>query len=254
MTVRTVGVSAPRELEDAGSPEQRPTPVERSYLEVIAYLAVRREPVIAAQLVRWFRVRPPTVAHVIQRLEIKGLITRQSNHSLVLTPEGAAIADHVIRRHRLLERFLYDVLQVPWHAVHREAALLEPALSVMLEAQITAMVGAATTCPHGNPIPGQGAPPDDDVPLTEVPAGSRFVITRIDEEAGEDSCTLQMLWTRSLIPGTSLIRLNDTSGGVRVQRDGHRSILGRRVAGFIWGRIETQPATLLTAQTKAKPA
>lgn len=213
------------------------TPVERSYLEVIAYLAARREPVIAAQIARWLKVRPPTVTHVLQRLELKGLINREPNHGIGLTPTGATIADQIIRRHRLLERFLFDTLQVPWHAVHREAALLEPALSVLLEAQITALVGAATTCPHGNPIPGQGAPLRDDCRLASVPPGRWFVITRIDEEAGEDPCTLPFLWTRSLLPGRSLIRLPDPLDGVAVRRADRHVVLSRRVAGWIWGTV-----------------
>lgn len=221
--------------------DEAPTPVERSYLEVIAYLAGRRRPVIAAQLARWLKVRPPTVTHVLQRLEQKHLIQRDGPGGIVLTSAGAALADQIIRRHRLLERFLYDTLQVPWHAVHREASLMEPTLSPLLEARIAALVGSAMTCPHGNPIPGQGAPPADDGPLLEAPVGSWFVLTRVDEEAGEDSCTLQLLSTRGLLPGTPLVRLPDAPGGVRLQHADRRLVLSRRIAGFLYGRTERQP-------------
>lgn len=218
--------------------DHQATPVERSYLEVIAYLAARREPVIAARLVRWLRVRAPTVTHVLQRLEQKQLIGRDGAGAIALTPAGDAIAQRIIRRHRLLERFLYDTLKIPWHEVHREATLLEPALSPALEARIADLVGDAATCPHGNPIPGQGAPPDNDVQLTAAPPGSWAVITRIDEEAGEDSCTLQLLWARGLLPGTTLVRLPDGPGGVRLQRADRRLVLSRRVAGLLWVRVE----------------
>lgn len=220
------------------------TIVERSYLEVIAYLAARREPVIAAQLARWMRVRPPTVTNVVQRLEQKGLIVRDEGLAISLTPTGTQLADEVIRRHRLLERFLYDTMQIPWHAVHREATLLEPAISPALESRIVSMVGAATTCPHGNPIPGQGAPPADDLRLIAAPPGSWFLITRVDEEAGEDSCTLQLLETRGLIPGTPVVRLPDSPGGVVVYRGERRVTLSRRVAGLLWGVVRgNEPAT-----------
>lgn len=214
-----------------------PTPVERSYLEVIAYLAARRAPVLAAQLARWQQVSPPTVTHVLQRLEAKALIARDASGAVALTDSGTAIAEQIIRRHRLLERFLYDRLDVPWHEVHREATRLERAMSPLLETHIAAMVGDAQTCPHGNPIPGQGVPPGDDVPLTSVPTGSWMVLTRIDEEAGQDSCTLQLLWSRGLLPGTLLVRLMDPAGSVRVQRAGRRILLAPRVAGLLWVRI-----------------
>jgi DtxR family transcriptional regulator, Mn-dependent transcriptional regulator len=213
------------------------TPVERSYLEVIAYLEARRAPVIAAQLARWMRVRPPTVTSVVQRLEQKGLISRSAS-AIRLTPEGTAIAERIIRRHRMLERFLYDTLQVPWHEVHREATLLEPTLSPAMEQRIAEIVGDAAVCPHGNPIPGQGTAPLDDAPLTSATVGSWFVITRVDEEAGEDSCTLQLLWSRGLLPGTPLVRLLDPTDGIAVRRADRRIILSRRVAGMLWGRVE----------------
>lgn len=219
-------------LRSAG--DAQPTLVERSYLEVIYYLAARREPVIAAQLARWIRVRPPTVTNIVQRLEQKGLIQREGSGAISLTARGALIAEEVVRRHRLLERFLYDTMKIPWHEVHREATLLEPAISSALEERIAALVVEATTCPHGNPIPGRGAV-SDDMRLTAAPPGSWFVITRIDEEAGEDSCTLQLLWARGLLPGTPLVRLPDPRDGLAVRRADRRITLSRRVAGLIWG-------------------
>ena len=219
-------------LSSAG--DAQPTLVERSYLEVIYYLTARREPVIAAQLARWIRVRPPTVTNIVQRLEQKRLIEREAAGAIRLTPNGAAIAEEVVRRHRLLERFLYDTLKIPWHEVHREATMLEPAISSALEERIADLVGDASTCPHGNPIPGRGCASDDER-LIAAPPGAWFVVTRIDEEAGEDSCTLQMLWARGLVPGTPLVRLPDPRDGIAVRRADRRIALSRRVAGLIWG-------------------
>lgn len=86
-------VSTPRAARALKPADDQPTPVERSYLEVISYLAARREPVIAAQLARWMRVRPPTVTHVVQRLEQKGLIARDPAGAIALTPTGSEIAE-----------------------------------------------------------------------------------------------------------------------------------------------------------------
>ncbi|MCS6880285.1 MAG: metal-dependent transcriptional regulator [Oscillochloridaceae bacterium] len=237
MSFRTVRTTPLRIMDDAHTGDHNLTPAERAYLEVIAYLEARREPVLSVSIARWLKVRPPTVTHMLQRLEQKGLIRRDGGHSIALTSEGAAIAERIIRRHRLLECFLHDVVGVPWHEVHREATLLEPVLSSVLEARITELVGQATVSPHGNPIPGRGTPPPDDLPLVVAPVGDWFVITRIDEEAGEDSCTLQFLWTHGLVPGTPLVRMHDAPGSVRIQRAGRRVILSRRVAGFLWGVV-----------------
>jgi DtxR family Mn-dependent transcriptional regulator len=114
-------------------------------------------------------------------------------------------------------------------------------MSPALEERIVAMVGDKATCPHGNPIPGQGEPTPDDVRLITVKPGAWFVITRIDEEAGEDSCTLQLLWARGLLPGTPLVRLPDAHNGIAVRRADRRLLIGRRVAGLIWGTTSELP-------------
>jgi DtxR family Mn-dependent transcriptional regulator len=236
-TASTAGIASIASRVDW--PAEGLTPVERSYLEIISYLASRHGPVISAQIARWKRVRPPSVVPVLQRLEQKQLISRTAVGAIMLTDTGREIAEWIIRRHRLLERFLYDVLHVPWHEVHREANLLEPALSVALEERVVALVGDATTCPHGNPIPGRATTPLDDIPLLQAAPGAWFVISRIDEEAGEDSCTLQLLWMRGLIPGTPLVRLADPTSGVALLRADRSITISRRIAGFIWGHSTT---------------
>ncbi len=149
-----------------------------------------------------------------------------------------------MRRHRLLECFLFDVVGIPWHQVHQEAIRLEPGLSPAFEARIEVLVGSAVSCPHGNPIPGQGCPPRDDMRLSCAPIGARFVITRIDEEAGEDACTLQLFSTRGLLPGTALLRLPDIQDDVAVRRADHQVTLSRRVAGLIWGECAPERAVV----------
>jgi DtxR family transcriptional regulator, Mn-dependent transcriptional regulator len=212
----------------------QPSHVERSYLEVIFYLAARQTPVVAVRLARWLRVSPPTVTVTLQRMRQKGLIVRETGGAITLTEAGATLAEAIVRRHRLLECFLADHMQIPWHELHREASRLEPALSALFEARMLAMLGAVTTCPHGNPIPGQGAPPCDDQPLAEVEPGSWVVITRIDEEAGEDPCMLQLFWARGLLPGTALVRLPDATNGLALRRADRRIVLSRRSARLIW--------------------
>jgi DtxR family transcriptional regulator, Mn-dependent transcriptional regulator len=234
-------------LHEAPADPAAATPVERQYLEVIGYLAARRQPIIAAQLARRLHVRPPTVTHVLQRLEQKQLIERDAVSGIRLTAAGAQLADEIIRRHRLVERFLSETLQVPWHALHREASLIEPILSPLLAARIEAIYADATTCPHGNPIPGRARLTAQETALPEVPVGAALVIERIDEEAGEESCTLQGLAARGLFPGERVVRLPDASNGVRIQHGARRIVLARRVAGYLYGRVEP-------ARSAAEPA
>src|SRR6266487_5248118 len=133
-----------------------PTDKMREYLEVIYYLAARREPVIGARRAEWMNVTPPTVSDIVGRMERAGYSTRDERGEISLTDEGFTLAEAMVKRHRVLERFLVDVMGVPWHMIHEEAVRLEHNLSPLMEERIAALVGHSTTCPHGNPIPGSG--------------------------------------------------------------------------------------------------
>jgi DtxR family Mn-dependent transcriptional regulator len=164
-----------------------PTRRERTYLHVISYLTRREPPVIAAQVARWLGVTPPTVTQAIQQLVDRDLICRDARGAISLTVNGLALAEMMVRRQRILERFLADVVGRAWHLVHAEAVRLEPVISPELDARITALVGAATTCPHGNPIPGTAADIGAQVRLDQVAAGSDVILRRVAEEAEYDA-------------------------------------------------------------------
>jgi DtxR family Mn-dependent transcriptional regulator len=212
--------------------------IERACLDIIAVLSERREPVRVAQVVHWMQMRAlaPSVVLALQRLEQKRLISCDDSTIVHLTDEGAAAGAQILRRRRLLGRFLSDTLKVPWHEVYREAKHLEPLLSPLMEARIEALTAHATTCPYGNPVPGRSEVHPDEQLLVTTPIDAWFIISRIDEEAGEDSCALQFLWTRGLRPGTPLIRRPDAHDGMVVQRADRRIVLSRRIARFLWGR------------------
>lgn len=233
MTLRIVQLAGIDGTDSNGTED-----IERDCLDVVTVLSERREPVMAAQVVHWLRTRAlsPSVTLALRRLEQKRLIWCDDAHVLHLTDEGAAAGAQILRRRRLLERFLYDTLKVPWHEVYREAKHLEPLLSPLMEARIEALTADATTCPYGNPVPGRSDVHPDEQLLVTTPLNSWFIISRIDEEAGEDSCALQFLWTRGLRPGTPLIRRPDAHDGLVVQRADRRIVLSRRIARFLWGR------------------
>ena len=226
----------PRRRHHVG--EEGPTAKEREYLEVIYYLSARNEPVIAARLARWMGVQPPTVTHILKQLEEKKLITRDARGEIELTPEGFTFAEAMVRRHRILERFLVDVMGMPWHLIHEEAVRLEHALSPTMEAHITALVGQSPTCPHGNPIPGNAQGYEGSTRLDQATPGSTFVVRRIIEEAEEDTDLIRYLQSNNLVPGASFT-IGDTSltYGVTLLRPGHAITVSPEVAEILWGEV-----------------
>jgi DtxR family Mn-dependent transcriptional regulator len=216
-----------------------PTEKMREYLEVIYYLSARHEPVIGARLAEWMGVTPPTVTNIVQRMEDQGYITRDGHGEISLTEGGFALAEGMVKRHRILERFLVDVMGVPWHLIHEEAVRLEHALSPTLDARIEALVGGSTTCPHGNPIPGSGATYMGDTRLDQAPPGGGFVLHRIVEEAEEDSDLMRYLQTNGLVPGAWFaVADNSPSYGVTLRRGGQTITLSSQIAAQLWGMID----------------
>lgn len=226
----------PRRRHTSG--EEGPTAKEREYLEVIYYLASRNEPVIAARLARWMGVQPPTVTHIVKQLEEKQLIQRDARGEITLTPEGFTFAEQMVRRHRILERFLVDVMELPWHLIHEEAVRLEHALSPTMEAQITALVGDSPTCPHGNPIPGNTDIYPGSTRLDAAVSGRPFTVMRILEEAEENTDLIRYLQTNGLVPGASFTVADASPAyGVTLQRPGISITVSPEVAELLYGEV-----------------
>src|SRR5256714_14722145 len=128
------------------------TPAEDEYLQTIFWLEEAELPITGANVARAMQVSAPTVHEMVGRLESDGYITRAEDKSLAFTDSGRDHAAGVVRRHRLIERVLTDVLGIPWDEVHEEAERLEHAMSPVLEERMLAAIGDARTCPHGHPI------------------------------------------------------------------------------------------------------
>ncbi|NNJ10048.1 metal-dependent transcriptional regulator [Chloroflexales bacterium ZM16-3] len=233
------GARSPHPRKRHLSSGEEPTEKEREYLEVIYYLAARNEPVIAARLARWMGVQPPTVTVILRHLEEKKkLITRSAHGEITFTPEGFALAEAMVRRHRILERFLVDVIGMEWHQIHEEAVRLEHALSPAMEERITALVGDSATCPHGNPIPGNAEGYEGGTCLIDALAGRGFVIKRIVEEAEENIDLIRYLQSNGMVPGSEFA-VGDVSPsfGVTLQRPGQTITVSAEIAGLLWGEI-----------------
>jgi DtxR family Mn-dependent transcriptional regulator len=159
------------------------TDAEEEYLQTIFWLQEAGLPMTGANVARAMQLSAPTVHEMIGRLERDGYITRGPDKILQFTAEGLEHAEGVVRRHRLIERFLTDVLGIPWDEVHEEAERLEHAMSPVLEERMRAAIGDAKTCPHGHPI--NVGERILGVPLADVSEGASVRVLRFENEAEE---------------------------------------------------------------------
>src|SRR6059058_5323746 len=210
------------------------TPAEDEYLQTIFWLEEAGLPVTGANVARALQVAAPTVHEMAGRLEQDGYITRNVDRSLAFTKQGRENASRVVSRHRLIERFLTDVLGIPWDEVHEEAERLEHAMSPVLEERMRAAIGDASTCPHGHPITGER---EYGVPLADVEEGASVVVLRFENEA-ED--LLHYLKDSGLHPGlTGTVELSEDE--VSVVSDGSTATVTRSVAETVAVRAGPSP-------------
>ncbi len=172
------------------------TVAEEEYLQTMFWLEEAGLQINGANIARAMQLSPPTVHEMIGRLEGDGYVERADDKSLTFTERGRREAEAIVRRHRLIERFLTDVLGIPWDEVHEEAERLEHAMSPVLEERMLAAIGDAKTCPHGHPIV-EGAR-EHGVLLADVEPGAEVVILRFENEAEE---ILHYLKETGLYPG-----------------------------------------------------
>jgi len=180
-------------------------PVEE-YLETILGLEEAGIRPMRARIVERLGVSAPAVSETVRRLERDGYLTLDDSRAIALTEAGRSYATSIMRRHRLAERLLIDVLKVPWSQVHEEAGRLEHAISPWLEEHLVQLLGDPATCPHGNPIPGSANKTEfvDQRPLSELPDGTDVVIRRIDEQLEGQHLSMKTLETESVLPGRAL--------------------------------------------------
>lgn len=195
-------------------------PAFEEYCECIFELREDGVEVIQARIADRLRVSRPSVSEMIKRLSEESLITVSDGH-IDLTPAGERLALRVVRRHRLAERFITDILGLSWALAHREAGRWEHVMSDEVEAAMSRVLGEPTTCPHGNPIPGSSYTAPAARRLNEMPVGQSFVISRIPEELEFTPGMLDFLERTNLVPGTTATVLTtNRTGEMTVQVDG----------------------------------
>ena len=164
-------------------PQDKPhaTDAEEEYLQTLFWLFEAGLPMTAANLGRAMRLSAPTVSEMVGRLERDGYISRDAERTISFTESGRADAERIVSRHRMIERFLTDVVGVPWDEVHEEAERLEHAMTPRFEAYVRSSVGDAATCPHGHPI--RVGERISGVPLADCELGATVTILRLENEA-----------------------------------------------------------------------
>lgn len=208
-----------------------------AYLEATFELKEIGERVTQARLARWFGVSPPATSEVVHRMERLGLITFADDRSIDFTDDGFTKAAEEAVRHRTIERYLVDVLGIPWHLSDEEVRKMEPGVSNVVFERMRVALGGIDRCPHGNPIPGTAAaemPIDDLTPLSTVDAPNHMRIDRILEDLELDLATLKYLEEHKLMPGTELEVIERApDGGVVVKRDGETVAVGKALAAHV---------------------
>jgi DtxR family transcriptional regulator, Mn-dependent transcriptional regulator len=205
--------------------EDQATVAEEEYLQIIYWLQEAGLPMTGANIARAMQVSAPTVHEMIGRLEGDGYVTRAEDKSLSFTATGRDHASQIVRRHRLIERFLTDVFDIPWDQVHEEAERLEHWMSPMVEERMLRAIGDAKTCPHGHPIfEGER---EQGVPLADVEEGASVRVLRFENEA-ED--LLHYLKDTGLHPGLEGKLGHSGDDEIVIEADGDKHTITRSVA------------------------
>jgi DtxR family Mn-dependent transcriptional regulator len=212
------------------------TVAEEEYLQIMYWLMEAGLPITGANVARAMQLSAPTVHEMIGRLTEDGYVTRADDRSIAFTAEGRRHAAANVRRHRLIERFLTDVLGVPWDEVHEEAERLEHAMSPVLEERMLAAIGDAKTCPHGHPLVEGAREPG--VLLADVASGAKVRVLRFENEAEELLHYLKRAGLHPELEGT--VESSGNEDVVVVSGEGRHEI-SRSVAETVSVRADPAP-------------
>ena len=218
-------------MASSATPEWHPAFEE--YCETIFELVEDDVLVIQARIAERLGVSRPAVSEMMRRMESEGLVDL-AHRSITLTNAGHQLAERVVRRHRLAERFLTDMLGLSWAEAHAEAGKWEHVISPNVERALVRALDHPTTCPHGNPIPGTDYEAPDAICLADIDVGDRFTVHRITEELEFEDGLLDYLEESSLLPGSRGTLTASSPDGTRtVEIDGRHVGIG----GFASARI-----------------
>ena len=198
------------------------------YLRTVYELEEEGVTPLRARIAERLRQSGPTVSQTVARMERDGLLAVEGDRHLELTHEGRRQATSVMRKHRLAECLLIDVIGMEWEEVHIEACRWEHVMSDSVERRIATLLGSPTSCPHGNPIPGldelgSSAHAEEMIGLTTMKAAARrggrdVIVRRISEQIQPDADIMRDLRSAGIQPGRT-VRLAPESKGLTLTTD-----------------------------------
>jgi DtxR family transcriptional regulator, Mn-dependent transcriptional regulator len=224
-------------LDKSNAGSLPPSEVVSHYLEAIYYMWSEGEPLRSARLADWLGVSRPTVTVAVRRMTGYGMVRMNRRKEIELTAKGRRMAAAIVRRHRIMERWLTDGLGLDWVTADTEAARLEHAVSDVVEKRLYEVLGRPTTCPHGNPIPGYSEAAPREARLASLDAGVRAGISRVSEVAEREApLLLAYLHKRDLTPGREITVVEtDEEGKTMRVRMGKREVtLSHETASKVW--------------------
>jgi DtxR family Mn-dependent transcriptional regulator len=215
-------------VDDARASDQR-------YLQTIFEIEEDDVPAIRARISEGLGVSPAGVSEAVEGLMRRGYVVDDEHRRVRLTPSGLQIARSVVRRHRLSECLLHDVLGLAWEEVHREAARWEHVISAEVEERLADLLGDPATCPHGNRVPGSARPPDPRpmVVLSDAQPGV-LAAARISERLQLDDDAIRLLVDTGLTPGRAVTVLSRTGNGVTIRTPAGDRLIPAPLATQIW--------------------
>jgi DtxR family Mn-dependent transcriptional regulator len=212
----------------------QPTETVEHYLEAIYYIAHEGEVPRASGLAEWLGVSPPTVSVTLQRLARDGWVEVAGDRRIALTRVGEAAAAGVVRRHRILERWLVDSLGLDWAAADREASRLGHGVSDLVVDRLDALLGHPLACPHGNPIPGRGDVPADLLRLDQLSPGVAASVVRISEVAEHEAPQLLRRLHKLGVTPERRVMVRASGPPLLLEVDGGSAELDAGAARTVW--------------------
>lgn len=207
------------------------------YLKAVYMVAQASPPVTISKVAEYMGVSPPSSYEMLKRLETQGLLRSHTEDGFTLTPDGRRTATQVVRRLRLAERLLTDILRLDLPRVYTEACKMEHIISPEVEARMAEVLGHPATCPHGLPIPGEGPEETERIPtLDQLAVWDRALVVSIPEE---NEALVSHLVEVGVVPGTVVLvrEVGPMNGPITVQIAQQIRALGREVAGRVRVRL-----------------
>jgi DtxR family Mn-dependent transcriptional regulator len=207
------------------------------YLETMYYLHAEGEAVRPSRIAEWLGVAQPSVIAAVARLEEAGLVERGPGRQLTLSRAGRRRAAAIVRAHRIIERWLTDVIGLDWLEADVEAGKLEYAFSARVVERLYEQMGRPVTCPHGNVIPGAAVPNERQRPLSALKDGERARLRRVSEVTEHEApALLRFLADHGFALGVEIrvVEANTGSGAMVTQVDGKPVSMAASMADKVW--------------------